>query len=142
MINHACECLATFGAVLERLGSVSMRLEASWPHLVILLGLSGDVLGRPKRIRCVSKGVLRRLLGVLTSSTARLGRVLGRLETSLGRLDPVLSAAKGRPGTPCRKITRSGEPHICILLNHNLLMDNSPMNILPSDIFLLDIYYE
>ena len=34
-----------------------------------------------------------RLLGVLTSSKARLGRVLGRLEGSLGRLDLVQSAS-------------------------------------------------
>ena len=46
-----------------------------------------------------------RLLGVLTSSKARLGRVLGRLERSLGRLDVVqgaswegLEASCERPG--------------------------------------------
>ena len=70
-----------------------MPLEASWPHLVTLLGPSGDVLGRPKRLRGVSKGVLVRLLGVLTSSKARLGRVLARLETFLGRLDLVQGAS-------------------------------------------------
>ena len=84
MQNHSCECLVTFGAVLERLGSISLPLEASWPHLVTLLGLSGDVLGRTTRLWCVSKGVLGRLLGVLTSSKARLGRVLRRLVSSQG----------------------------------------------------------
>ena len=61
-----------------------MPLEASWPHLVTLLGPSGDVLGRPKRLRGVSKGVLGRLLGVLTSSKARLGSVLRRLVSGQG----------------------------------------------------------
>ena len=99
---RASYCLLTFGAVLERLGSVSMPLEASWPHLLTLLGLSGDVLGRPKRIRCVSTGVLRRLWGVLTSSKARLGRVSGRLEGSLGRVDLV-------QGTPWEGLEASCE---------------------------------
>ena len=63
---------------MARLGSVSMPLEASWPHLVTLLGPSGHVLGRPKGLRGVSKGVLGGLLAVLTSSKARLGRVLRR----------------------------------------------------------------
>ena len=93
MKNHACECLVTFGTVLERLGSVPMPLETSRPHLKTLLGLSGDVLGCPARLRCMSKGVLDGLLGVLTSSKARLGRVLGRLEGSLGRLDLVQGAS-------------------------------------------------
>ena len=84
MKNHACECHVTFGAVLERLGSVSMPLEASWPHLVTLLGPSGDVLGCPKHLRGVSKGVLETFMGVLTSSKARLGRVLRRLVSSQG----------------------------------------------------------
>ena len=51
------------------------------------------VLGRPKRLRGVSKGVLEGLSGVLTSSKARLGRVLGRLRGSLGRLDLVEGAS-------------------------------------------------
>ena len=70
-----------------------MPLETSRPHLKTLLGLSGDVLGCPARLRCVSKGVLGWLLGVLTSSKARLGRVLGRLGGSLGRLDLVQGAS-------------------------------------------------
>ena len=71
-----------------------MPLEDSWPHLVTLLGPSGDVLGCPESLRGVSKGVLGWLLGVLTSSKARLGRVLGRLEGSLGRLDLVQGASR------------------------------------------------
>ena len=80
-----------------------MPLEASWPHLVTLLGPSGDVLGRPKRLRGASKGVLVRLLGVLTSSKARLGRVLARLEKILGRLDLVQGASWASLKVSCER---------------------------------------
>ena len=89
-----------------------MPLEASWPHLVTLLGLSGDVLGRPKRIRCVSKGVLKRLLSVLTSSKARLGRVVGRLEGSLGRLDLVQGASWEGLEASCERPWAAQERHV------------------------------
>jgi len=70
-----------------------MPLEDSWPHLVTLMGLSGDVLDRPMRLRCVFKGVLGQLLGISTSSMARRGRVLRRLWRSLWRLDLVQGAS-------------------------------------------------
>ena len=89
-----------------------MPLEASWPHLVTLLGPSGDVLGRPKHLRGVSKGVLETFMGVLTSSKARLGRVLRRLERSLWRLDLVQGASWEGLEASCERPRVAQERHV------------------------------